>query len=428
MLASLSVQRATLELPRSQPADRPQQFRFAAIAANGQVIRSTLRSHSRKSAQEQLLLRYAHLLSLEEVAERRASVELALQGRRARQSLPAYTRSIAVMFEAGLSLTTIFETAARGENPYLNRVMLDVSESLKRGRSLSNSLSRWSNIFDGTFVGMVYSAEQSGRLHKTFGQLADLLEKRWRIEKRIKSVMAYPALVGVVGIAIFWILVAFVMPALVPSFTSIGAELPWLTRMLLALGNLSTSLPSVLGLVLLSAGLAGLAYRVVIQEERCPRLAYLLDQLKFGCPIFGDLFRLSALSRTLSTVAAMLAAGLPLSKVLEIGARVSGSRYYEQQFATILTSLREGGTMADAMEGNPAFPPLVVGATRLGEETGKTPLLMAKIAALYEEDLDLRVSSLASLIEPVIMAVVGLVVGVIVLGTFAPMIQLVQAL
>jgi type IV pilus assembly protein PilC len=415
-----------IRVPRN--LDKPIEFHYTAVRADRQVVRGLLKAHTRRSAQEQLLLRYAHLLELDEEVQDQVSLRALVQGRRSAQSLPTYVRSIAVMFEAGLPLVRIFETAAQGEDDHLNKVMIDVSDSLKRGRTLSNSLARWGSIFDSTIIGMVYSAEQSGRLHKTFGQLADLLEKRWRIEKRVKSAMSYPILVSVVALAIFWILVAYVVPQLVPSFTSVGVELPWLTRALLQFGNLSTSVPVLLGASLTFLGLSGMAYQSIIKGQKFPRLALFLDQLKFAMPVFGELFRLAALSRTLSTVSAMMSAGLPLTKVIEIGGKVSGSPVYEKQFERILERVQEGDSLASAMEGQSAFPPLVVGVTRMGEEAGKTPFLMSKVAALYEEDLDVRVASLASLVEPLIMAVVGLVVGLIVVGTFLPMIQLIQQL
>lgn len=415
-----------LRIPRA--VDKPIEFHYTAVQADSRIVRGAIKAHTRRSAQEQLLLRFAHLLELEEGVTDQASLQALLQGRRAAQALPSYTRAIAVMFDAGLPLVRIFETAAQGEDEYLNKVMLDIADSISRGRSLSNSLARWGNVFDSTYVGMVYSAEQSGRLHKTFGQLADLTEKRWRIEKRVKSAMSYPILVSVVAISIFWMLVAFVVPKLIPSFTSIGAELPFLTKVLIQLGSVSTSLPIVLGCFLTSLGLAGMAYRAVMEGEKFPRVTMALEQLKFALPVFGQLFRLATLSRTLSTVSAMMSAGLPLSKVIEIGGRVSGSPLYQQQFENILDRVQDGESLAGAMQANSAFPPLVVGVTRLGEEAGKTPFLMSKVAALYEEDLDLKVASLASLVEPLIMAVMGLLVGIIVLGTFLPMIQLIQNL
>jgi type IV pilus assembly protein PilC len=406
--------------------EKPLEFRFTAVQTNQKMVRGLIKAHTRKSAQDQLLLRYAHLLALEEVAEQQTVRQLLSSHQNRSTALPVYTKSIAVMFDAGLPLVNIFETVAQGEDEYLNQVMLDVADSLKRGQTLSNSLARWNAVFDKTYVGMIYAAEQSGRLHKTFGRLAELLEKRWRIEKRVKSALAYPAFISVVALAIFWVLVAFVIPQIVPSFNSVGAELPWITKVLLQVGSLSTSVPVMLGGLMSVVGCVVMAYRVVVKGDKFPQLALHIDQMKFSLPVFGELFRLAALSRTLSTMAAMIDSGLSLSKVLSIGGKVSGSPLYEAHFQAARASVEDGESLADAFASTRAFPPLVVGVTRLGEEAGKLPFLMTKIASLYEEDLDLKVASLASLIEPLIMAVLGVVIGFIVLGTFMPMINLIH--
>lgn len=420
------VQRPPLAFPPKQ--DAALEFQFAAIQADRSLKRGLIKAHSRRSAQEQLLLRYAHLLSLEEVVPQQSALQALADYRHRNESLPAYTRSIAVMFGAGLPLVRIFETVAQGEDAYLNKVMLDVAESLRRGRTLSNSLARWGSVFDQTYVGMVYSAEQSGRLHKTFAQLADLLERRWKVERQVRSALTYPTVLAVVALGIFWLLLAFVVPQLIPSFASIGAELPLITQVLVTIGSFSTSVPMVLGTLLTLVGIVGIAYRTVVQGQRFTKLAQLLDRAKFSTPIFGQLFQLAALSRTLSTMSAMLAAGLGLGKVLSIGGRISGSAQYEEEFKSILQQVKNGESLGSAMETSPLFPPLVVGMAQLGEEAGKLPYLLSKIAALYEEDLDRRVTALATLVEPVMMAILGAVVGFIVLGTFLPMINLIQQL
>lgn len=416
----------SLTLTRRAPQNTAE-YSYAVIDSNQRVLKGLIKAHSRNAARDQLFLRYDNILSLEEVTHQ--SVAQILAGYQDRTgSLPVYTRSISTMMEAGLPLVRIFEIVAQGEDDYLNNVMRDVADSLRQGRTLTASLSRWKSVFDSTYIGMIHAAEQTGRLHKTFGRLASLLERRWKIKQQVKAAFSYPMVICVVALAIFWVLVAFVVPQITPSFTAIGAEMPWVTQVLLSLGSLSTSWPLVLGLTLTVVSGTVLAYRIVVRGERFPQVALLLDQIRFRLPVIGELFELAALSYTLSNLAAMLESGLPLAKALSVGGKVSGSPLYEAHFQRVLQRLKAGDTLAQSMAATQAFPPLVVGSAKLGEEAGKLPSLLNKIASLYEENLEYKVNSLASIVEPVLMAVLGTVIAFIVLGTFLPMINLVQSL
>jgi type IV pilus assembly protein PilC len=414
----------------STASDRPRRslavrFRFAAIDKERNPVKGVVVAYDKEAARQVLMERYAHLFSLEEVVVQDWR-QLLIQYRDTSGSLPVYTRAVAAMFEAGLPLTSIFEVVAQGEDPYLNKVMLDVAGSLRQGRSLSQSLARWRTVFDSSFVGMCQAAEKSGRLHHTIKSIANLLEKRWRMSQRLKAAFAYPTLVSVVALAIFWILVAFVVPSLVPIFRTIGAKLPLPTRILVEVGELTTSLPVVLTCLLAGAAGMTLLFRAVVQGEYFPWLHLWCDQLRLRLPLVGQLFRLAILSRTLSTMAALFESGLPLSNILESAGQVSGSPVYQRHFVKVLAEVTEGRTLTEALEATGAFPPLLTGIAALGEESGKLPSLLIKAAELYEEDLDLRLAALTTLLEPLMLGVMGLIIGFIVLATFLPLINLIQ--
>ena len=408
-------------------SDQGTLYRFTAIDEDRSSKSGTIRSHSRNAAREQLQLRFAHLLVLEEVVEsdwRQHFVNFF----RSNDSLPVYTKGMAVMLDAGLPLAQIFEVAAKGDDSFLNTVMSDIGHSIRSGRSLSASLSRWPSVFDHSLVGMCRSAEKSGRLHVTFRRLADLLERRWALKKRLKAALTYPTLVSVVALAIFWILVAVVVPALAPSFRQIGVTLPWPTRVLLAISNLSSSLPAVLAIGLLGVALTGLFYQIVLRGTKFPALQMWWDQLMLEVPLFGNLYRLAILSRSLSTMSALIESGLPMTDVLAISGEVGGNAVYRQNFQRVLIEIKEGRPMHEAMQLSGGFPPLVTGVVLLGEESGKLPYLLAKIAGLYEEDFETNLQTVTTFVEPVIMGVMGVVIGFIVLGTFLPMINLIREL
>ncbi len=408
-------------------AEAARTFRFSAILEDRTIERGTIRALDRDAAREQLLLEFPHLLSLDEIAVRDWWEGLGeLRDRSA--NLHVYTKSIAVMIDAALPLTSCFEVAAKGEDPYLNRVMLDIARSLREGRSLSASLAKWPRVFDPSFLGMCQAAERSGRLHFTFRRLAVLLEKRWQLKRKLQSALTYPILISVVALAVFWILVAVVVPSMVPTFHSIGAVLPWPTRVLVSIGNLSTSVPALLALSLGIVVCGVLSFRIVVQGDRFPGFHQWYDRVRLNLPLFGELIRMAILSRTLSTMAALIESGLLLSDVLRHAGQVSGSPVYRGYFDQVLLDIKEGQSFAASLQATGGFPPLLIGIAHLGEESGKLPFLLVKLASLYEEDLEMRLEALTTLIEPVILGIMGIVIGFIVLGTFLPMIQLIEQL
>lgn len=407
--------------------DRVPLFRFTAIQEDRSAVRGSLRALTRTAAVEQLQLRFAHILTLEEVVEGRWREHL-LDYFRSNESLPVYTKALAVMLDAGLPVTQIFDVASQGEDKFLNNVMSDVGQSIRKGRSLSVSLSRWPMVFDHSFVGMCRAAERSGRLHVTFRRLATLLERRWALKKRLKATLTYPVLVSVVALAIFWILVAVVVPGLTPSFRDLGVGLPWPTRVLVSVSELSTSLPAVFGVTALIATGLFLFYQAVMRGNSFPTLKMWWDRLMLELPLFGELYKLAILTRSLGTMSALIESGLSMTDVLGISGEVSGNSVYRRRFQSVLLEVKDGSTISEAMTLAGGFPPLVTGVTSLGEESGKLPFMLEKIAELYEEDFETNLQTVTTFVEPILLGVTGLVIGFIVLGTFLPMISLVQSL
>lgn len=400
-------------------------FKFSAVGKGGELFRGAINAPTADVAQSILETQYAHLLTLDEIVSP-GWAQLVAGFQDSSEALPVYTRSISVMLDAGLPFGSIFDTAAKGDDHHLNRVMRDVADSVREGLSLSQALSQWKTVFDPSYLGMCRSAEKTGRLHRTFKRLADLMEKRWRLNKRLKAAFSYPILISAVALAIFWLLVAFVVPAIVPSFTEIGAKLPWTTKVLVWLGSLSTSMPVILLVLAAAAFVFSVFYRAMVKGEKFPTLHLLWDQWRLKLPVFGGLLRLAILSRTLSALAAMFESGLPLTEVLGGASQVGGSPVYQRHFERVLMAIKEGDSFAEALESTGAFPPLLTAVAQVGEESGKLPFLLSRTAVLYEDDLDMKLEMLPQLMEPIILGFMGLVVGFIVVGTFQPMINLIQ--
>lgn len=402
-------------------------FRFSAVSERREIVSGVIWAVDHESARQVLMSQYAHLLSLEEARVQELR-RLLLRFRDTSASLPVYVRALASSFEAGIPLTSMFDMVSEGDDAYLNTVMKDIASSLRQGKSLSASLRRWRGVFDSTFIGMCYAAERSGRLHHTIRSLAILLEKRWRLKQRMKSALTYPILVSAMALVIFGILVVFVVPGMAANLHAIGSTLPWPTRVLLSVGQFSTSLPGILlGGVATAFGMS-LLYRLVTEGEYWPALYRWFDRARLCLPVLGPILRLSILARIISTMAALLETGLPMMEVLSCAGRSGGSPVYEEHLYKVSAGIQDGETLAGSLSATGAFPPLMVGVAALGEQSGRLPYLLSKIGQLYEEDLELRLSGMVKLVEPILLGVMGLVIGFIVLGTFLPMINLVQSL
>lgn len=406
-------------------------FVFSVIDESDNIINGTLNAPSVDVAKMRLTKVYKQVLSIRE-KEIAASTSLPVAFRHTprvkKEDLAVYCRQMAVMVQAGISINRALRFCAQGENQNLNLVMNRAADAVESGKSLSQALSDQATVFGQVFIALVKAGETSGSLDVALGKLSDLLEKQVTMQKRVQSTLAYPAVIGVVCVAVVCFFVFYIMPMMIPMFTGMGVQLPPTTRFLIwsteTLRNPVVAVP--LG-VTLAVGV-GLATTFANNLSRTPELRYQVDTFLLRIPVLGELLHLAASARVLYTMATLLDAGVALAEVLSTTERVANNEVVGRRIKAAREALLSGASVFRSFEMYEVFAPMALQMIKVGEETGTLSDMVRRVGRLYEDEVDHQLDTLASLIEPLIMAVMGLVVGFITISSFLPMVQLLNNL
>ena len=331
-----------------------------------------------------------------------------------------FTRQFATMIGAGLPMVQCLEILSQQmESAELRRVIGEVKESVQAGTTLSEALSRHKKVFDNLFVNMVDAGEIGGALDVILARLATYREKADALARKVKGAMIYPAVVMAVAAGVTFIMLTYIVPVFAKMFSGLGAELPGPTRFILSLsaflrGNI------LIGLVLLI--LLIVAYKVYSKTDQ-GRLN--IDKVKLRIPLIGDLIRKSSIARFSRTLATLISSGVPILEALEITARASGNRVVHDAIKRSVVSIAEGETITQPLKQCGVFPPMVTQMISVGEKTGGLDDMLSKIADFYDEEVDAAVAALTSVIEPVIIVLMGVVIGGILIAMYLPMFEII---
>ena len=342
-----------------------------------------------------------------------------------RKGLMLFTRQLATLLQAGLPLHRALEVLARPErNRAFQEVILRLAETINSGGNLSDGIRQYPRIFDDLYLSMIMAGEAGGVLAIVLERLAGFLERSQRMNGRIKAAMTYPVIILTVASGILTGLVVFVVPKFQLIFDGVlkGQPLPPLTRAVMGMGDLiHHHLALGLGLLVLT-GLAGR------QLWRTPLGKSLADWVQIKSPVLGNLLLKAAIARFSRTFGSLLASGVPILEALEVTRATSGNMHVSNALKVVHNRVKGGGMVAPALASSPVFPDLVTSMIGVGEETGALPDMLGRIAGLYDEEVDNAVAALTSVIEPVMIVLMALVVGVIVVALFLPMVGIVQHL
>ncbi len=331
-----------------------------------------------------------------------------------------FTRQLSTMLKAGVPLLQSFDIVARGHaNPAVTRLLMDIRSDVETGSSLSQAFRRYPAYFDALFCNLVAAGEQGGILEQLLARLATYKEKTLAIKGKVRSAMFYPAAVLAVAVIVTAVIMVWVVPAFKEVFESFGAELPLPTRMVIALSDQFVEY----GYLMLSA-LVIITVLGVRAWRRSPSLQASTDRLALRLPLFGEVIRKAVIARWTSTLSTMFAAGVPLVESLDSVGGASGNAVYQEATRRIATAVRAGTSLNSAMQSTHVFPPMVTQMVAIGEESGALEQMLSKVAEAYEEEVDAAVASLSSLMEPVIMVVLGVLIGGLVIAMYLPIFKL----
>jgi type IV pilus assembly protein PilC len=328
-----------------------------------------------------------------------------------------FSRQFAALVDAGVAivrgLTILSEQCS---NPKLKAALVEICGDVKTGINLSDSMRKHPECFDGLYVSMVQAGEIGGVLDEVLNRLAKLLEDMARLQNQIKSAMSYPVVVGFLATAIFVGMTVFLIPIFADIFVSIGAELPPLTLFLMTCSQVLRSYWS-----LLVIGILFVLWFLYKQYYKTPVGRLQIDSIALKLPLFGDLIQKSAIARFSRTFGSLTRSGVPILTCLEIVRDTSGNQVIANAIDAAREEVQQGGMISVALLKENVFPAMAIQMMSIGEETGQLDAMLMKVADFYEDEVEQAVKSLTSILEPVMILVVGGMVGIILLAMYLPM-------
>lgn len=336
------------------------------------------------------------------------------------EDITVFTRQLATMMKAGLPLMQAFEIVAKGHsNPSMTQMLMQVRADVEQGSALGKAFAKHPKYFDRFYCNLIAAGETGGVLESLLDKLAIYKEKTQAIKKKVKSALTYPIAIVVVAIVLVFIMMVFVLPAFGEVYSSMGAELPGLTQIVMGISDFFVQYAWVIVI-----GTVALCFGVYQWYKKSPMLQKRVDAIMLRLPIFGSIVRKATIARWARTTSTLFAAGVPLVEVLDSVSGAAGNILYEEATHDIRAKVTQGLSLTSSMQGTDMFPNMVLQMAAIGEESGSLDDMLNKAAEFYEDEVDNAVAQLSSLMEPIIMVVLGSIIGVILVAMYLPLFNL----
>jgi len=343
-------------------------------------------------------------------------------GKVSNEDIAIFARQLATMMSAGIPMVQAFEIIGNGhEKPAVQKLILDIKASVEGGSTLHESLAKFPLYFDDLFVNLVEAGEQAGALESLLDKIATYKEKTEALKKKIKKALFYPIAVLCVAVIVSMILLIFVIPQFEELFKGFGADLPAFTQMVVNLSRFVQHQGWWVGMIII-----GSIYAFFHVLKRSKKMQLAFDRILLKFPIIGPILVKAAIARFARTLSTMFAAGVPLVEAMQSVAGATGNIVYEEAVLRMKDEVATGQRLQRAMENTGLFPNMVVQMIAVGEESGSLDTMSGKVAEFYEAEVDNAVDSMSSLLEPLIMAILGVLVGGMVIAMYLPIFKLGQ--
>ena len=337
------------------------------------------------------------------------------------RDLAIFTRQFSTMIDSGLPLVQCLDILSKQtEDSGFRTVITEVMHDVEAGTTLAEAMGKHHNAFDSLYVNMVDAGEAGGILDKILQRLATYIEKAEALKRKIKSAMTYPAVVLAVAGAAMLFMLLFIIPVFAKVFADFGGTLPLPTRIVVAVSNFLKSSWYFIG-----AGIVALVF-VFRRYRKTEKGGRQVDAFLLKAPVVGDLLRKGSIARFTRTLGTMISSGVAILAGLDITARTAGNKIIDEAIQATKTSIREGETIAQPLREAGVFPPMVVQMISVGEETGALDKMLEKIANFYDEEVNTAVETLTSIIEPIMIVIMGVAVGGMVVAMYLPMFKLIN--
>jgi len=406
---------ATTTAKKTTPSTKESVFEWEGKDRNGKQVRGETRAEGENQVRS-MLRRQG--VTPSKVKKRRMRSGSSIKPK----DLAIFTRQLATMMKAGVPLLQAFDIVGRGNpNPSVTKLLNDIRQDVETGTSLSTAFRKYPIYFDNLYCNLVEAGETAGILDQLLDRLAVYMEKTEAIKSKIKSALMYPISVLVVAFVVVAVIMIFVIPSFKQVFTSFGGELPAPTLMVIAMSEFFISY-----WYLIFGGLGGGIYFFLQAWKRDERVQAFMDRLMLKLPIFGVLVDKSCIARWTRTLSTMFAAGVPLVEALDSVGGAAGNIVYQIATQKIQQEVSTGTALTTAMTNANLFPTMVLQMCAIGEESGSIDHMLGKAADFFEAEVDDMVAGISSLMEPIIIVVLGTIIGGIVVSMYLPIFKLGQ--
>ena len=406
---------ATAAKKQTKRAQEVKEFTFLWIGKNkaGKIIRGEQRA-STEAVVNATLRRQGILVT--KISKQRFKSG----GKVTEKDVALFTRQLATMMKAGVPLLQTFDIVGRGhDNPAVGKLLLDIKSEVETGSSLSTAFRKFPLYFDHLYCNLIAAGEQAGILETLLERLASYKEKMLAIKSKIKSAMFYPTAVIITAFIITAIIMIFVIPAFKDVFKSFGADLPAPTLLIIAISDFFVDY-----WLLIFGSIGGGLFAFFYAWKRSETMQIALDRFFLRLPIFGIIIRKAVMARWTRTLSTMFAAGVPLVESLDSVGGAAGNYVYKIGTKQIQNEVSTGTSLTNAMQNSLLFPNMVVQMVAIGEESGALDSMLSKVADFFEQEVDDAIESLSSLMEPLIMVVLGVLIGGMVIAMYLPIFKL----
>lgn len=394
-------------------------FSYKATTADGQEQEGTIEATNPDSAVTALQKRGLFVLSIEEGEEKKEWYDISLFERVKTKDVVIMSRQLSTLFEAKVPVLDSFRLLSdQSENPLLGKVLRKVADDIQAGEPLSKAMQKHSNVFSDFYVNMVASGEESGKFSETFTYLADYLERQYELRSKAQHALIYPAFVITVFVVVMVLMFTVVVPKLSEIIEQSGQEIPIYTKIVIATSDFFVSYGVLLAILVVIGGLALWRYSLSAGGK------HRLDKLKLQTPVVGLLYSRLYLSRIADNLDTLLTSGVSMLKALEVTQRVVGSEVYKKILGEAIEEVKGGGTISQAFSKHEEIPPIMVKMLKIGEETGKLGFVLGTVSRFYKREVEAAIETMVSLIEPVMIILLGVGVGILLTSVLLPIYNL----
>ncbi len=397
-------------------AQKPKEYSYSWEGKDrtGKVLKGEVRSPGEASVSAHLRRQGINVIKIKRVRVSNKSVSA--------KDITLFTRQLAVMMKSGVPLLQAFDIVGKGHsNPSVSQLLLDIKTEVETGSSLQQAFRKHPLYFNDLYCNLVGAGEAAGILDTLLERLATYMEKILAVKGKIKSALFYPISIIVVAFIITSIIMIFVIPAFKELFSNFGADLPAPTLLLMAISDFFVAY-----WYLIFAGIGGGFYAFFYFWKRNKQMQIVMDRLLLKIPVFGPLVRKATIARWTRTLSTMFAAGVPLVESLDSVAGAAGNAVYSDATKSIQKQVSTGTSLTAAMQSTEAFPSMVLQMVAIGEESGSLDAMLSKVADFFEAEVDDAVAAISSLMEPVIMVVLGTLIGSMVIAMYLPIFKMGQ--